>query len=124
MRPASPVICGPLPVYWPVYSELPSVNSGNCGLPLVSDVVVVVVEAALTVAADDPSKFSVEPDGLVNCRPMLPSAAFNCETADDIPSEKLTPTSSGLALAPFCNGSGAGSVTLPIEIWGGVWVAA
>ena len=46
-------------------------NNGSCALPLVSDDVVVVTEAELTVVAAVPllSTCSVEPDGLENCRP-------------------------------------------------------
>src|SRR5579871_1508120 len=115
MRPASPVICEPLAVIWPVYSELPSVNNGNCGLPLVSDCVVIVSESELTVAVADPTTLSVAPEPL-NCNPLLPSAPFNVErTLGVTPAERSTPISSGLALAPFCSGSAFGSVTLTIE---------
>ncbi len=86
-------------------------------LPFASDEAVVVTEAALTVAELVPLSVTcnVEPDGFENCRLLLPSAAFNCETIDAIPPEKLTPICFGFALGAFCSGSAAGSVTLTIE---------
>ena len=91
-------------------------NSGSWGLPLVNDDVVVVTEAELTVLAAVPllSTCSVEPEGLENCIPVPASAAFNCETTDAMPPEKLTPICFGLALAAFGSGSADGSVTFTI----------
>ena len=78
-------------------------------------VAVVVTAAELTVvAALLLSTCSVEPEGLENCRPLEPSAAFNCATADVMPAEKLMPICFGLALGAFCNGSAVGSVTFTI----------
>src|ERR1700733_13961386 len=115
MRPASPVICEPLPVIAPVYSEVPSVNNGSWALPPASEETVAVTEAELTVAVLVPlsTTCSVEPDGLENCRlELLPSAAFNCATTDAIPPEKLTPITGLLGLPPvFDNGSAVGSLT-------------
>ena len=114
----SGVSAEPLPVITPVYREAPSVNNGSCEVPFASDEAVVVTEAALTVAAPlaSPVICNVEPDGLENCRWLPPSAAFNCETTDAIPPEKLTPICFGFALGRFCSGSAVGSVTLTIEI--------
>ena len=91
-------------------------------MPLAIAVLVVVLDAALTVADPDPSRFSVEPV-LVKLSPLGPSAVLSCATTEAMPSEKLTPTLSGLAPGPFCNGSASGSVTLTIEIWCWVLVA-
>ena len=50
MRPARPVVCEPLAVMAPVigWSPFPSVNSGSCALPLVSEVRVDVADSELT----------------------------------------------------------------------------
>ena len=64
MRPARPVCCEPLAVSAPLYGAPLSVNSGSCGLPLVSDDIVVVTDAAVTsdrLAAPSSRTRSVEP---------------------------------------------------------------
>ena len=48
MRPASPVVCEPFAVMAPVIGGVPSVNSGSCALPPVSEVAVEVAESELT----------------------------------------------------------------------------
>src|ERR1700722_14710199 len=69
MRPARPVISEPLPVIAPVYAEPASVNNGSCGLPLVSDVTVVVVEAEFTVTlSPELATTCSRPAELENCR--------------------------------------------------------
>ena len=65
-------------------------------MPLAIAVLVIVLDAALTVADPDPSRFSVEPV-LVKLSPLGPSAVLSCATTEAMPSEKLTPTLSGLA---------------------------
>ena len=55
----------------------------------------------LTVAKADPVMLSVVPDGFENRTPLVPSAAFNCETIDAMPPDKLTPISFGLAFGAF-----------------------
>ena len=69
-------------------------------------------EAALTVAVLAPLSVTlrVEPDGLENCRLLVPSAAFSCETIEAMPPEKLIPIScSDCAPGAFCSGSAVGS---------------
>ena len=88
------------------------------GPPATSESLARTPDAALTVAAAVPLSVTrnVEPDGFENCRPLPPSAAFNCETTDAIPPEKLTPITFGLAFGAFFTGSADGSVTLTMEI--------
>jgi len=71
-----------------------STNSGSCGLPLVSDVIVLVVENELTVAvaASVLSTCSVVPPGLEKLSPAPPSARLSWLTTEAMPAEKSTPT--------------------------------
>ena len=79
-----------------------------------------VTDAAVIVEAPEPSSVTrnvvLGGDGLENCRWFAASAVFNCDTTDAMPSEKLTPTYIGLALAPFCSGKAPGAVTLTMVI--------
>ena len=121
MRPARPVCCEPLAVIAPVKSPPLSVNSGSCALPLVSDDIVVVTDAARTserFGAPSSSTRSVEPDGFENCRlALVPSAALSWETTEAMPPEKLMPSTSsfGSSVAVLLSGSTLGSSTRTIE---------
>src|ERR1700744_2244651 len=103
MRPARPVVCEPLAVMAPVIGLSPSVNSGNCALPLVSDVAVEVADSEVTVLPGALRTCRTVPDGLENCR-FDPSAALSCATAEPMPADKSTPTT--LLLVPdACDGT-------------------
>ncbi|MBA7715871.1 hypothetical protein ES703_124929 [subsurface metagenome] len=126
MRPANPVSCVPRPMITPVYNVLPSVNTGTCGLPLVSPGTVVVVDAALMLTAAEPLSRTrnVLPAGLENCRLVFPTAAVICATIEAMPPVKLTPITLSLALAAVLgSGSAVGSSTRTMVIWCGVLVA-
>ena len=90
-------------------------------MPLVSDDIVVVTDAASTserFGAPSSSTRSVEPDGLENCRSALaPSAALSWETTEPMPAEKSTPSTSsfGSSVAALLSGSTLGSSTRTIE---------
>jgi hypothetical protein len=90
-------------------------------LPLVSEVIVVVTEAAVTserFGAPSSSTRKVDPEGFENCRlAVVPSAAFNCATTELMPPEKSTPRTSsfGSSVAPLPSGSTDGSSTRTIE---------
>ena len=57
MRPARPVnLRAVLGVSGRCRVALPSVNNASCGMPPASDVLVIVLEAALTVAEPDPQR--------------------------------------------------------------------
>src|SRR5262245_33256777 len=108
MRPAKPVVCVPLALISPVNGAEPSVNSGNCGLPLVNDVMVAVADSVLTVVARPPLRTcSKDPDGLENCRPVEPSAAVRRAATAAAPPAKLMPTtrSAGSAVSESDNGN-------------------
>src|SRR5262245_9076328 len=114
IRPAKPVICLPPEVISPVNGAVASVNSGSCGLPLVSEVMVAVADSASTVVARPPLRTcSSDPDGLENCKPVEPSAAVSRAATAAAPPTKLTPTtlSFGSAVSEFGSGSAAGSST-------------
>ncbi len=107
MRPARPVVCEPLAVMRAGDRLVPSVNSGSCGLPLVSEVAVEVADSELTVLPLPLalSTCSTVPDGLENCR-LLPNAALSCATTELMPPEKLTPMVWLLELGgEVCSGS-------------------
>src|SRR5271168_3929132 len=90
-------------------------NNGSCGLPLVSDVTVDVTDAAFTVVPTVVlSTCRVLPDGFENCRLLVPSAAFNCDTTELIPPVKFTPITCGLAPGWLGSGSAVGSSTRTI----------
>ena len=97
----------PAEVSAPVIGVVPSRNSGNCGLPLLSDVTVDVAESALTtlVVALALTACSTVPDGLENCR-LVPNAALSCVTTAAMPPAKLTPMIWLFGLdGEVCNGS-------------------
>src|SRR5579859_4258252 len=115
IRCAKPVNSEPALVIAPVYGELESVKNGSCGLPLVNEVTVVVVEAEFTVTLSAGLAATCNnPEELANCRCVWPSAAFNCDTTDVIPPVKSTPITCGLAPGAFCSGSALGSSTRTI----------
>ena len=86
--------------------SLPSVNSGSCGLPLVSEVMVEVADSELTtLLLPLLTTCKTVPDGFENCR-LLPSAALSWDTTELMPPEKSMPISWLLALdGEFCSGS-------------------
>ena len=98
-------------------------NSGSCGLPEVSDEIVLVIEAELTLARPllssvTRSVVAVAGDGAAaNDRCELESAVLSAEAIAPMPPEKFTPICIGLALVAFWSGSAAGSVTLTSVIW-------
>ena len=94
IRAEKPLACRPLELIDPEYTLLPSINNGSCALPLASDVMVVVVDAELTkiVFATSLRIRRIVPAGLVNCRPVAPSAAVSWAVIDPMPPEKSTPT--------------------------------
>src|SRR5262245_15474983 len=95
IRPARPTCCEPLAVIAPLYGAPLSVNNGSCGLPLVSDDIVVVTDADSTserFGAPSSTTRRVEPDGFENCRSLDPSAALSWETTEAMPPEKLMPS--------------------------------
>src|SRR6266852_3894154 len=98
----------------PVKGVAPSVNSGSCGLPLISDVMVAVAEYESTVLTGPPLRTcNSDPDGLENCKPVEPSAVLRRAASAAAPPAKLTPItwSFGLGVTELASGNAAGSST-------------
>src|SRR3981081_1570749 len=118
-RPANPVTSEPVELRAPVKGEPVSRDSGNCEVPLVREVCVVVTEAELTVAK--PGLLSTGSEvGLaggtgvpLNCRLEPFSAALSCVSTVLGLCEKSIPTtvSLGSGVTLFESGSTFGSYT-------------
>src|ERR1700730_13720179 len=109
----------------PVKGAFPSVNRGNCGLPLASVVTVAVAAAEVTVVPGPALRTCrTVPDGLENCRPWLPSAALSWLTTAPMPPEKFTPITVAFGLDDGGSGSAPGSSTRTIVTLCGAFVAS
>src|SRR5690242_8839253 len=106
IRAAKPVAWFPFAVMAPVKGALPSVNSGNCALPLASAVTVAVAAAEFTVVPGPALRTcKMVPDGLENCRPWPPSAALSWLNTAPMPPEKFTPITVAFGSDDGGNGS-------------------